>query len=182
MNEIIMQGTVWGSLFCTVSIDQLGKKAYEMPDLLYKYNGVDIPPLGMVDDILTVTNVENTGKMNKMVNTFIESKNLKLSKSKCFRIHIGKGHEDCPELKVHEDTMKVVKQEKYLGDVIDESGTIQATIEKRKAKGEGIISEILSIIEEIPLGKHKTEVALTLHYAEVGDIQQGLGLPGKASL
>ena len=128
-------------------------------------NGVDIPPLGRVDDILTVTNVENTGKMNKMVNTFIESKNLRLSKSKCFRIHIGKGHEDCPELKVHEDTMKDVKQEKYLGDVIDESGTIQATIEKRKAKGEGIISEILSIIEEIPLGKHKTEVALKLREA-----------------
>ena len=36
MNEIIVQGTVRGSLLCTVSIDQLGKKAYEMPDLLYK--------------------------------------------------------------------------------------------------------------------------------------------------
>ena len=101
-----------GSLFCTVSIDQLGKKAYEKPDFLYKYNGVDIPPLGMVNNILTVTNVENTGKMDKMVNKFIESKNLRLSKSKCFRIHIGKGHEDCPviELKVREDTMKDVKQ------------------------------------------------------------------------
>ena len=51
MSEIIMQGTVWGSLFCTVSIDQLEKKTYEMPDILYKYNGVDIPTLGMVDDI-----------------------------------------------------------------------------------------------------------------------------------
>ena len=57
MSEIIMQGTVWGSLFCTASIDQLGKKAYEMPEILYKYNGVDIPPLGMVNDILTVTSV-----------------------------------------------------------------------------------------------------------------------------
>ena len=35
MNEIIMQGTVWGSLFCTFCIDQLGKKAYAMPDNLY---------------------------------------------------------------------------------------------------------------------------------------------------
>ena len=148
-----------------MSIDQLGKKAYEKPDLLYKYNGVDIPPLGMVDDILTVTNVENTGKMNKMVTTFIESKNRRLSKSKCFRIYIGKGHENCPELKVCEDTMKDVKQEKYLGDVIDESGTIQDTIERRRAKGEGNISEILYIIEEIPLGKHKTEVALKLRDA-----------------
>ena len=108
MNEIIMQGTVWGSLFCTVSIDQLGKKAYEMPDILYKYNGVDIPPLGMVDDIITVTNVENTENLNKLVNEFIKSKNLRLSKSKCFRIHIGRGHENCPDMKVHEDLMKEV--------------------------------------------------------------------------
>ena len=165
MSEIIMQGTVWGSLFCTASIDQLGKKAYEMPEILYKYNGVDIPPLGMVDDILTVTSVENTKCMNSIINTFIESKNLRLSKSKCFRIHIGKGHNSCPVMKVHEDNMKEVKQEKYLGDIIDSSGTIQATIEKRVSKGEGIVSEILSIIEEIPLGKHNTEVAQKLREA-----------------
>ena len=65
-------------------------------------------------------------------------------------------------MKVHQDTMKEVQQERYLGDIIDKSGSIQATMDKRKAKGEGIISEVLSIIEEIPLGKHKTEVALKL--------------------
>ena len=36
--------------------------------------------------------------------------------------------------------------------------SIQATIENRKSKGQGIVSEILSIIEEIPLGKHTTTV------------------------
>ena len=54
-----MQGTLWGSLLCTVSIDRLGKHAYEKPDMLYKYNGIPIPPLGMVDEVLTVINVEN---------------------------------------------------------------------------------------------------------------------------
>ena len=60
----IMQGTVWGSLFCTCTIDKLGKHAYEHPELLYMYKGVTIPPLGMVDDILTVSNVENTETTN----------------------------------------------------------------------------------------------------------------------
>ena len=165
MNEIIMQGTVWRSLFCTVSIDQLGKKAYAMPDILYNYNGVQIPPLGMVDDILTVTNVENTQCMNQIVTTFIETKKLRLSKKKCFRIHIGKGHSNCPQMKVHDDIMKEVEQEKYLGDIIDKNGTVQATIEKRKFKREGIMSKIISIVEEIPLGKHKVEVALKLREA-----------------
>ena len=165
MSEIIMQGTVWGSLFCTVTIDQLGKSAYEKPDILYKYNGVPIPPLGMVDDILTVTNVENTLKMNKLVNTFIETKKLRLSHKKCVRIHIGRGHENCPSLDIHENTMKNAESEKYLGDVLSKNGTLQQTIERRKAKGDGIVAEILSIINEIPLGRHRMEVALKLREA-----------------
>ena len=142
---------MWGSLLCTCTIDKLGKHAYELPELLYKYKGVPIPLLGMVDDILTVTDVENTATMNKLVNTFIEKKKLKLSKYKCFRIHIGKGHEECPQLIVHQDIMKTSEREKYMGDTIDQTGTIQATIDKRKSKGDGIIAEILSIVNEIPL-------------------------------
>ena len=103
ISDIIMQGTVWGSLFCTSSIDNLGKLAYSKPDLLYKYKGVPIPPLGMVDDIVTVTSVEKSKEVNKLINTFIEQKKLKLSSKKCVRIHIGNGHQTCPKLKVHEE-------------------------------------------------------------------------------
>ena len=165
ISEIIMQGTVWGSLLCTGTMDKLGKMCYEKPEFLYKYKGVPIPPLGMVDDVINVSNVENAELMNQVINTFIESKKLKLAEDKCARIHIGKGHEDCPELKVHEAKMKDSDKEKYLGDIIDKTGSIQATIDHRKKKGDGIIAEILSIISEIPLGKHKIEVALTLREA-----------------
>ena len=58
--------------------------------------------------------------------------------------------------------MEEANDEKYLGDIIDKSGNINKTIEKRKARGEGIVSEILSIIKEIPLGKHKVKAALQL--------------------
>ena len=33
ISEVIMQGTVWGSLFCTNTIDALGKKVYKMPEI-----------------------------------------------------------------------------------------------------------------------------------------------------
>ena len=68
ISKNIMQGTVWGSLFCTSTMDKLGKKALEQPELLYKYKGVPIPPLCMVDDVITVSNVENTENMNSLVN------------------------------------------------------------------------------------------------------------------
>ena len=165
ISEIIMQGTVWGSLMCTGTMDKLGKVAYSVPDILYKYKGIPIPPLGMIDDILTVSSVENSQDMNKLINTFFEHKKLKLSSKKSYRIHIGKGHENCPDFKVHEDQINEVDKEKYLGDVIDKSGTIQATIDQRKAKGDGIVAEIISIINEIPLGEHKVQVALKLRDA-----------------
>ena len=112
----------------------------------------------MVDDIISVTNVNQTHNMNITINPFIESKKLRLSKKKCFQIHIGNGHDNCPKLNVHEDNMKEAKSEKYLGDIIDKKDSMQATIENRKSKCQGIVSEILSIIEEIPLGKHTTTV------------------------
>ena len=58
ITDTIMQGTVWGSLLCTSTIDKLGKKCYNMPQNLYQYKGVHIPPLGMVDDVISVTTVE----------------------------------------------------------------------------------------------------------------------------
>ena len=143
LNNTIMQGSVWGSLLCTSTIDMLGKQCYKTPEELYMYTGVAIPPFGMVDDIISVTNVEKSSKMNKCINTFIESKRLPLSEKKCFNIHIGKGHKECPLLNVHEEVMKESESEKYLGDMIDKTGSINATIQNRKAKGQGIITGIM---------------------------------------
>ena len=46
ISKTIMQGTVWGSLLCTSTVDGLGKQCYETPEILYHYKGVPIPPLG----------------------------------------------------------------------------------------------------------------------------------------
>ena len=75
---------------CTSTMDELPKKAYEKPDDLYKYKRIPIPPLEMIDDVLTVTTAEKTSSMNKMVNTFVEHKRLKLSQTKWHRIHMVK--------------------------------------------------------------------------------------------
>ena len=48
---------------------------------------------------------------------------------------------------------------------MSKSGSIQHTIQKRKAKGDGIVAEILSIKNEISLGKHRIDVALKLREA-----------------
>ena len=76
ITNLIMQGGVFGSLMCTTSMDSLAKEVYSRPELLYKYKGVaDIPPLLMVDDILTISKCSPTASaLNATVNAFINSK------------------------------------------------------------------------------------------------------------
>ena len=106
IKNIIMQGSIFGSLCCTVSMDKLGKHIYKDHDLIYRYKGkIDIPTLGMVDDVLAVQKCSNeTVKQNAVINAFVVSKKLKLSKSKCYKIHIEKklkNRKQCAKLKVH---------------------------------------------------------------------------------
>ena len=166
IQNIVMQGSVWGSLFCTTTMDKLGQLAYENSELLYMYKGlVSVPPICMVDDILSVQKCSETGGINATINAFIESKKLTLSNRKCNRIHIGKHVNACQELKVHSEKMNESDQEKYLGDQIHKSGKTKATISDRVAKGFGIISEIQAILNEAPLGSYKVEMGFELRQA-----------------
>ena len=57
------------------------------------------------------------------------------------------------------------EKEKYLGDILDRTGKNRATIEDRQRKGYGLVSEILAILDEIPLGQFKMEIGLHLRQA-----------------
>ena len=78
IGNMIMQGTVWGSLLCTSTMDKLPKEVYKTKNGLYQYKGkVDVPPIEMVDDILTIQKCGPAAEeMNHKVNAFIEQKKL----------------------------------------------------------------------------------------------------------
>ena len=88
-----------------------------------------------------------------------------MSGKKCNNIHIGKQNVECPALTVNGTKMKNSRQETYLGDIIHNSASNKPNIEKRKAKGYGIISEILAIVNEVPLGHWKIQAGLSLRQA-----------------
>ena len=59
LNQLIMQGSIFGSLKCVIQTDTFGKEALSEGEglSLYKYkNLVTIPPLALVDDIMTISN------------------------------------------------------------------------------------------------------------------------------
>ena len=92
IHNIIMQGSVWGSICCVVLMDKLGQLAYSDPNLLYHYKDLAAtPPLQMVDDVLGVQKCsKKSQRMNSMINTFMELEKFTLSEKKCHNVHVGK--------------------------------------------------------------------------------------------
>ena len=53
-------------------------------------------------------------------------------------------------------------EEKFLGDVISNDGKNIKNIKTRIAKGKGIVTKILTMLEGIPFGQHYFEVGILL--------------------
>ena len=162
----------------------------EKSQYTYKYTGeVEIPPLDMVDYVLCVS---ECGYKTSMVHGFMkmktDSKKLQFGAAKCKKLHVGKLCEDfkCQTLKVDdweeieikneetgideiedvvegEEEMEVKLEEKYLGDVISTDGRNIKNIKARVAKGKGIISKIITILEGIPFRSGATTIVLILN-------------------
>ena len=100
-------------------------------------------------------------KVNEIIQSKMATKKLELGKEKCFQIHVGKnGQLTCPDLSVHQDTMKKTSSEKYLGDILSNDGKIDLNIESRVNKGKGSSNSIMSLLEEISFGNFYFEMAI----------------------
>ena len=167
IRQSIMQGTVYAPMKCTVQIDTLGRECLANGDGLYEYKKiVKVPALAMIDDVLGVTTCSDESvKLNSIINAKVETKKLRLSSDKCAKLHIGK-REKCDHiLKAHEVNMQQVSKSKYLGDIINNKGTIDDTIADRKSKSIGIISKITTILDTITFGMYYVDTALILREA-----------------
>ena len=90
-----------------------------------------------------------------------------LSEIKCHTVHIGKSisGKDCSILKVQDTHMRREPTVKYLGDQINTTGSVKATIEERRGKAFGISAEILSIANSVPLGQWRIRSGIMLRQA-----------------
>ena len=62
--------------------------------------------------------------------------------------------------------MKTVSQAIYLGDVISDTGTIDATVAQRCQKAIGLITQISSILSSISLGNFHFDIAMVLRESQ----------------
>ena len=170
MERIVQQGGSWGPMECSVSIDKIGKLCTERGEHIFKYNNLgNIVPLAMVDDLLGVASCGfKSLSLNTFMNTQIEMKRLKFhtpdanGKTKCHRLHVGKQNENCPQFLVHGTPMKTVFSDVYLGDEISADGSNKLNIQRRVKKGNGIVSQLMTLLQKTSLGKHYFRIALLL--------------------
>ena len=95
----------------------------------------------------------------------MENKKLTLSQDKCSVLHVGKGHNKCNGQKVHGTKMHQVDSTKYLGDFIHKSAKGATNIAARRVKAAASFSVIRAILQDVPLGKYRTEIGLELRQA-----------------
>ena len=97
-----MQGDVLAPLISSLQVDTIGKECYQEQKHLFYYKGsVPISPLGMVDDLLTISECGfKTNLVNQFINHKTGSKRLQFGPSKCIKMHIGKPDVLCKDLHV----------------------------------------------------------------------------------
>ena len=179
-HEIVMQGDVLAPLISSLQVDTMGKECLEESKHLYYFKGiVPIPPLGMVDDLFTISTCGyKTTKMNQFINTKTGMKRLQFGTTKCVKLHKGKTCNEtlCQELSVggwkveaeiNKDTgkctqnefcagqekMKLKEEQLYLGDIISSDGKHDKNIKSRRNRGLGKINEIMQILKSLIFGK-----------------------------
>ena len=87
VNNVVIQGSVWGGIKCTTQMDTLNKNMKNKDSLQYKYHNnpnITLGVLGMIDDTLVAAECgANSVAKNSIVTSFIETHRLIMHKKKC---------------------------------------------------------------------------------------------------
>ena len=78
------------------------------------------------------------------------------------KLHIGPKQQTCPQLHAHDEEMKLVGEDKYLGDYITSDGKHDKTVAARCASATGQMSAIMTILKEVSLGQFYFPMAVLL--------------------
>ena len=183
VDNVVMQGSVWGSLKCTVLMDKLNKMMMKRDGLQYHYEedpNIPIGVLGMVDDTLVVLECgDKSNVKNAEINSFIQTNRLTWSDDKSVVLHVGSVGKcllPCPTLKVHNNTMNEVESTKYLGNQLSVNGGNTKTVADRWKIGWGKVAQILGMVNsEMYLGNRFVEAGLLLFSQIISCFARRLG-------
>ena len=168
ITNCVLQGDTWGPMMASIQVDKIGKSIQEAEiGYLYK-NLLPISMLGLVDDIVGVTEAGyRAQQLNVMANVRSSEIGLQFGIKKCKYLIIGNqenfiqsnlmidswkqeyveksksGEYEMVEKYEGEVQMEKTCEYKYLGFIISAKGDNMANIDAMKKKSIGIIKTIL---------------------------------------
>ena len=112
VKNIVLQGDTFGSILASVQVDSIGKDCMkEGFGYLYK-NSLEVSFLGLVDDIIGVTEVGVKAQMlNAFMNIKTAEKTLQFGPTKCKSMLIGKNTENVMNTELMVDNWAVEYKE-----------------------------------------------------------------------
>ena len=165
LHKIVMQGSVPGGTLCSNQISKLCNKSFSEGDV-YLYDGIPIPALAMVDDIVSIAKCNSVEGVLSNIKTdeFIKRKKLEsqVGEGKCQWVHIGK--KTCNSSYVANGSFITQAQcYKYLGDHVSDGW--ETLYKKRHERATGYAVSCQAMSTEISLGYQMYAVAKLLHQA-----------------
>ena len=111
-----------------------------------------------------------TKSMNEYTNNEVNKRKLQFNSDKCHRMHIGNDLNHCEDIYISDWSVKktgsqlldqydgkmmidTVKHQLYLGDIISHDGSNRKNIDARVSKGNGIVRDIMMILNS-PTRRH----------------------------
>ena len=182
----VLQGDTFGSLLASVQVDTIAKDVEEAGVGLKYKNELPINILGLVDDIIGVTEAGyKAAQMNSVVNVKTAEKLLQFGVSKCKSMLIGKKNNDFLDVELLVDKWEVkyeddkntgkeklvetfhgltpigkTNEQKYLGFVISAIGDNMANIRAIKKKSISIIQRLMTKLKSLNLMKYYFECSM----------------------
>ena len=164
LNHVLMQGSVPAGFLCSNQIAKHSNNMYNDGSVYMYMNEVPIPPLAMVDDIVTISQCDSVEgiKMNAQTDTFVKTNKLEcqVAKGKCQWVHIGP--DTCSsKFIVNNKELERADNYKYLGDEI--SNSFETLYNKRANKAVGYANTSLAMTTEMSIGFKNYSTFKTLH-------------------
>ena len=139
LDEVVLQGEVWGPILASNQVDTFGKEMLdEDRPFMYKYKGiVPVPILGQIDDTIGITLAGyQSSQMNSYINIKTANKYLQFGQDKCKYMVVGKRIEN-----IHIPNLEVdIWETRH-----DQKGDLIETFEGKKPMGKEKVLTFLGV-------------------------------------
>ena len=160
VEEVFLQGSCDAMIMAWNLMDAINKTEEDVYDPMVVINGVNVPRMLFVDDILELLKTTQDLKISVSEDETVEKKNrTEYKPTKCKLMYCGCVPDE--EIMINESVLGVVSDHDYLGSVISEKGRKNDLL-KRIIDCKGVINEIVEVCKTGGVGELRLQFVKTL--------------------